>query len=65
MVQFTQGLTHLGKGIMFLSPFHTDQQIMNHVAVAGLLAILMSFLDKKTISFYFKTTLSSFYTPAS
>lgn len=47
MVRIAQGLTHLGKGTLSLSPFHTDRQIMNPVAVAGLLITLVSFLDTK------------------
>lgn len=49
MVRIAQGLTHLGKGTLSLSPFHTDRQIMNPVAVAGLLITLVSFLDTKNI----------------
>jgi len=49
MVRIAQGLTHLGKGTLSLSPFHTDRQIMNYSAVAGLLITLVSFLDTKTI----------------
>ncbi|KAJ4446326.1 hypothetical protein ANN_13021 [Periplaneta americana] len=47
MVRLAQGLTHLGKGTMSLSPFHSDGQIMNHVAVAGLLVTLVAFFDVK------------------
>ncbi|XP_069695759.1 26S proteasome non-ATPase regulatory subunit 2-like isoform X1 [Periplaneta americana] len=47
MVRLAQGLAHLGKGTMSLSPFHSDGQIMNHVAVAGLLVILVAFFDVK------------------
>ncbi|XP_075233916.1 regulatory particle non-ATPase 1 [Lycorma delicatula] len=49
MVRIAQGLTHLGKGTLSLSPFNTDRQIMNPVAVAGLLITLVSFLDTKNI----------------
>ncbi|XP_014253603.1 26S proteasome non-ATPase regulatory subunit 2 [Cimex lectularius] len=49
MVRIAQGLTHLGKGTLSLSPFHTDRQVMNYSAVAGLLITLVSFLDTKTI----------------
>ncbi|XP_046667519.1 26S proteasome non-ATPase regulatory subunit 2 [Homalodisca vitripennis] len=49
MVRIAQGLTHLGKGTLSLSPFHTDRQIMNPVAVAGLLITLTAFLDTKNI----------------
>lgn len=49
MVRIAQGLCHLGKGTMTLSPFHSDRQLMNPVAVAGLMATLVSFLDVKNI----------------
>lgn len=47
MVRIAQGLTHLGKGTLTLSPYHSDRQLMCPVAVAGLLATLVSFLDVK------------------
>lgn len=49
MVRIAQGLTHLGKGTLTISPYHSDRQLMSPVAVAGLLATLVSFLDVKTI----------------
>lgn len=49
MVRIAQGLTHLGKGTLTLSPFHSDRQLMSPVAVAGLLATLVAFLDVKNI----------------
>lgn len=48
MVRIAQGLTHLGKGTLTLSPYHSDRQLMSPVAVAGLMATLVSFLDVKT-----------------
>lgn len=50
MVRIAQGLTHLGKGTLTLSPFHSDRQLMSPVAVAGLMATLVGFLDVKTVS---------------
>jgi len=49
MVRLAQGLTHLGKGTMTLSPFHSDRSIMHPVAVAGLLAALTACLDVKNL----------------
>lgn len=49
MVRIAQGLTHMGKGTLSLSPFHTDRQVMNPVAVSGLLITLFSFLDTRNI----------------
>lgn len=51
MVRIAQGLTHLGKGTLTLSPYHSDRQLMCPVAVAGLLATLVSFLDVKNSKF--------------
>lgn len=48
MVRLAQGLTHLGKGTMTLSPYHSNRQLMSPVAVAGLLATCIAFLDAKT-----------------
>ncbi|KAK7081933.1 26S proteasome non-ATPase regulatory subunit 2 [Halocaridina rubra] len=49
MVRLAQGLTHLGKGTMTLSPYHSNRQLMSPVAVAGLLATCVAFLDTKTL----------------
>lgn len=49
MVRIAQGLTHMGKGTMTLSPFHTDRQILNPIAISGLLVTLFCFLDTKNI----------------
>lgn len=46
-----QGLTHLGKGTLTLCPYHSDRQLMSQVAVAGLLTVLVSFLDVKNSQF--------------
>merc|ERR1712241_1484463 len=48
MVRIAQGLVHLGKGTMTLNPFHSDRQLMSPVAVAGLMSVLVAFLDVKT-----------------
>ncbi len=40
-----QGMTHLGKGTLTLNPFHSDRALMTPVAVAGLMAVLVSMLD--------------------
>ena len=48
MVRLAQGLVHLGKGTLTLNPFHSDRQLMSPVAVAGLLSVLVAFLDVKT-----------------
>ncbi|XP_067006759.2 26S proteasome non-ATPase regulatory subunit 2 [Anabrus simplex] len=49
MVRLAQGLIFLGKGTMSLYPFHSERQIMDPVAMAGLLIVLVSCLDTKNI----------------
>uniref|UniRef100_T1PCC6 26S proteasome non-ATPase regulatory subunit 2 n=1 Tax=Musca domestica TaxID=7370 RepID=T1PCC6_MUSDO len=49
MVRIAQSLTHLGKGTLTLSPYHSDRQLMNPMAVAGLMATLVSLLDVKNL----------------
>ncbi|CAH1991259.1 unnamed protein product [Acanthoscelides obtectus] len=67
MVRIAQGLTHLGKGTLTLSPYHNDRQLMSPVAVAGLLATLVGFLDVKNIilgrSHYLLYTLAAAMQP--
>ncbi|KAK1834174.1 armadillo-type protein [Podospora conica] len=47
MVRIAQGLVHMGKGTLSLSPFHTDRQILSRVAASGLLAVLVAMIDAK------------------
>jgi 26S proteasome regulatory subunit N1 len=47
MVRIAQGLLHMGKGTMSLSPFHTDRQVLSRVATAGLLTVLVALVDAK------------------
>jgi 26S proteasome regulatory subunit N1 len=49
MVRVAQGLLHMGKGTITLSPFHSDRMLMSPVAVAGLLIVLHSCLDLKNL----------------
>uniref|UniRef100_A0A2K6QJ58 26S proteasome non-ATPase regulatory subunit 2 n=1 Tax=Rhinopithecus roxellana TaxID=61622 RepID=A0A2K6QJ58_RHIRO len=49
MMCLAQGLTHLGKGTLTLCPYHSDQQLMSPVAVAGLFTVLVSFLDPRML----------------
>ncbi|XP_055637853.1 26S proteasome non-ATPase regulatory subunit 2 [Toxorhynchites rutilus septentrionalis] len=67
MVRIAQGLTHLGKGTLTLSPYHSDRQLMSPVAVGGLMATLVSFLDVKNIilgkSHYLLYTLATAMQP--
>lgn len=52
LVRIAQGLTHLGKGTMSLSPYHSDKQIMKPVAVAAILCVLFSAIDMKNCKYY-------------
>jgi 26S proteasome regulatory subunit N1 len=67
MVRLAQGLTHLGKGTLTLSPYHSDRQLMSPVALAGLMATLVAFLDVKNIilnrSHYILYTLATAMQP--
>ena len=47
VVRVAQGLIHMGKGTIGLSPFHTDRQLMSRTGLAGLLSTLISFTDSR------------------
>lgn len=47
MVRIAQGLTHLGKGTLTMSPFNSDRHVMFPTGIAGLLIVLLTFLDVK------------------
>ena len=47
MVRIAQGLLHMGKGTLSISPFHTDRQILSRVSAAGLLATVIAMIDAK------------------
>ncbi|RZC42288.1 PC rep domain containing protein, partial [Asbolus verrucosus] len=40
MVRIAQGLVHMGKGTLTLNPLHTDRQLLDPVAMAGIGTIL-------------------------
>jgi 26S proteasome regulatory subunit N1 len=48
MVRLAQGLTHLGKGTLTLSPFNSDRQLLMPTALAGILSTVLSLLDVKS-----------------
>lgn len=48
MVRVAQGLVHMGKGLLGLSAYHTDRQLLSSMALSGLLAVLVAGLDIKT-----------------
>lgn len=47
LVRIAQGLLHLGKGLMSLSPFSSDGLLMSKVSMAALLIVLHASLDMK------------------
>merc|ERR1712080_616819 len=49
MVRLAQGLVHLGKGTLTVSPYQYDRTYMSPVAMAGLIATAVCFLDVKNI----------------
>lgn len=55
MVRLAQGLTHLGKGTLTLSPFHSERGLLNKAALGGLLAVLLAALDVKTCMYLYST----------
>jgi 26S proteasome regulatory subunit N1 len=48
IVRISQGLNSMGKGLLSLSPFHSDRLLMNGSAFAGILAIMHASLDIKS-----------------
>jgi len=51
MVRVSQGLIHMGKGTIGLSPFFSDRSIMHRPATAVLLATLTAFTDAKACEY--------------
>lgn len=45
LVRVAQGLVHMGKGTIGINPFFHDRTIMSPSAVAGLISLLVSFID--------------------
>lgn len=47
-VRIAQGLLHMGKGLLTISPFHSDRSLLNGPAIGGILVLLHSCLDLKS-----------------
>lgn len=47
VVRVAQGMVHMGKGLLSLSPFYHNRELMSPVGVAGLLITLVAMLDAK------------------
>lgn len=45
LVRISQGLLHMGKGLMTLSPFHSDRLLVHKPAMAALLVTFFGALD--------------------
>ena len=52
VVRIAQGLLHMGKGLVTLSPFHSDNLLMSNTRLAGVLALLFSAFDLKRKTSY-------------
>ncbi|XP_073101582.1 26S proteasome non-ATPase regulatory subunit 2 homolog A [Elaeis guineensis] len=48
-VRIAQGLVHLGKGLLTLSPYHSDRFLLSPTALAGLVTVLHACLDVKYV----------------
>nr|GME13348.1 26S proteasome non-ATPase regulatory subunit 2 homolog A-like [Ipomoea batatas] len=48
-VRIAQGLVHLGKGLLTLSPYHSERFLLSPTALAGLITMLHACLDMKAI----------------
>lgn len=64
MSRISQGLIHLGKGTLTLSPFSIDKQILSKVSLAGLLTVCIALLDPKTFILDQNSNLLYYLTPA-
>ncbi|KAK3247512.1 hypothetical protein CYMTET_42990 [Cymbomonas tetramitiformis] len=47
LVRTAQGLAHMGKGLLTLQPYHTDRQLCNPAALAGILSTIFCAMDMK------------------
>ncbi|KAL6529590.1 26S proteasome non-ATPase regulatory subunit 2 A [Orobanche gracilis] len=48
-VRIAQGLVHLGKGLLTLSPYHSERFLLSPTSLAGLVIMLHACLDMKAI----------------
>ncbi|CAH9126858.1 unnamed protein product [Cuscuta epithymum] len=48
-VRIAQGLVHLGKGLLTLSPYHSERFLSSPTSLAGLLVVLHACLDMKAL----------------
>jgi len=48
LVRIAQGLTHMGKGMLTLSPLHSDKFLFSQVSLAGIITVLYAATDMET-----------------
>lgn len=48
VTRISQGLVHMGKGLLGLNPLHSDKFLFSNVSLAGLLTVIYSGTDMKT-----------------
>lgn len=48
VVRISQGLIHLGKGMLGLSPLHSNKFLFSNVSLAGLITLLYAATDMET-----------------
>lgn len=56
MVRIAQGILHLGKGTLTLSPFNSERTVLSKVSMASLLTISVALLDPKAFILNDSTT---------
>lgn len=49
ILRISQGLVHMGKGLMSLNPIYSHGFLINNVALAGLLISIMSFTEVESL----------------
>ena len=49
VVRIAQGMLHMGKGLLTISPFHSDRMLLSPVALAGVISATLGFLDVRTM----------------
>ncbi|TID30682.1 hypothetical protein CANINC_000598 [Pichia inconspicua] len=62
--RIAQGLIHLGKGTMTLSPFSIDKQNISNVSLASLLTVCIALLDPKSFILDQNSSLLYYLTPS-
>ncbi|KAI3845032.1 hypothetical protein MKW92_021129 [Papaver armeniacum] len=48
-VRIAQGLVHMGKGLLTLAPYHSERFLLSPTALAGLVVLLHTCLDMKSL----------------